>query len=138
MNRGVAFAQSVILALAGGFFFTIGQQVAKFDSLTSLHFTNEAMTYWGSASVMVLIAAITITITFLLSTLPSKKPRQKAPWYLTFLVLFVLPVFVSQIDVAVSSNPYTVYERIALALALIAFANLPMFIRHTLIPNRTR
>ncbi|HIF9334030.1 TPA: hypothetical protein ACX6RM_002290 [Photobacterium damselae] len=136
MNRGVAFAQSVILALAGGFFFTIGQQVAKFDSLTSLHFTNEAMTYWGSASVMVLIAAITIT--FLLSTIPGKKPRQKAPWYLTFLVLFVLPIFVSQADVAVSSNPYTVYERIALALALIAFANLPMFIRHTLIPNRTR
>ncbi|UJZ96567.1 hypothetical protein IHC87_21415 (plasmid) [Photobacterium damselae subsp. damselae] len=136
MNRGVAFAQSVILALAGGFFFTIGQQVAKFDSLTSLHFTNEAMTYWGSASVMVLIAAITIT--FLLSTIPSKKPRQKAPWYLTFLVLFVLPVFVSQADVAVSSNPYTAYERIALALAMIAFANLPMFIRHTLIPNRTR
>ncbi|HIF9078235.1 TPA: hypothetical protein ACX6NV_003122 [Photobacterium damselae] len=37
MNRIIAFTQSVILALAGGFFFTIGQQVTKFDSLTSLH-----------------------------------------------------------------------------------------------------
>ncbi|PSB86091.1 hypothetical protein C5F63_13115 [Photobacterium damselae subsp. damselae] len=134
MNRIIAFTQSVILALAGGFFFTIGQQVTKFDSLTSLHFTSEAMTYWGSTSVMVLIAAIIIT--FLLSKVPSKKPRQKAPWHITFLVLIALPVFVSQIDVAISPNPYTVYERIALALALIAFANLPMFIRHTLIPNR--
>ncbi|WP_340642498.1 hypothetical protein [Photobacterium damselae] len=134
MNRIIAFTQSVILALAGGFFFTIGQQVTKFDSLTSLHFTSEAMIYWGGASAIVLIAAIVIT--FSVSKLPRKKPRQKAPWYLTFLVLIVLPVFVSQLDVAISPDPYTVYERIALALALIVVTNLPMFIRHTLIPNR--
>ncbi|MGR5464881.1 hypothetical protein ACPV5G_18225 [Photobacterium damselae] len=130
MSRAAAFTQAVILALAGGFFFTIGRQIVKFDTLSGLVFTHDAMVFWVCLSAIVLIAALITTL--LLSKVASKERQQKPSRPLAFFVLVVLPISISQLTIAVSPNPHTVYERIALALSMIAFTTLPILIRHAL------
>lgn len=110
MSRAAAFTQAVILSLAGGFFFV------------------------GCISAIALIAALITTL--LLSKVASKEHQKKPSRPFAFFVLVVVPISISQLTIAVSSNPHTVYDRIALALSVIAFTTLPILIRHALIPMR--